>query len=400
MRNSLGGFGTVVAVVAFAAVLAGSAAQGQSPVGASGGPIWGTETPSPVSAAAAQPPCPPPPCPTGCPPPREPVKSLCPDEHDFFLLPPRCPWYTATDGIAIRRDVHRELDVATLNTPGRVMLSTRDLDFGFSAGARTLVGHTLNECFQIEGLYFSLTEWDRSAAIRNDTDNALGGKGNLFSPLTNFGSPAVSGLDYNKLVAIGYRASLDNAELYIRRALPMPPEKLSASILVGARYMSLPEEFTYYAQSAVPAPQGAVNEISVRTDNDLVGPQIGALFECYIENRWWINVEIKGALCNNRTEQSTRYRNVNADGVESIYFGHRAEDNTAFVGDLALTFLYRWSPFFTTRIGYQAIWLENLAIASDNLNRDVNILREGPAQLVHDGRGVFHGPHAGIMLTW
>ncbi len=45
--------------------------------------------------ACAQVPIPPPePCPDPCPPnSRDPVKSACPDELEFYMRPPRCPWY-------------------------------------------------------------------------------------------------------------------------------------------------------------------------------------------------------------------------------------------------------------------------------------------------------------------
>jgi hypothetical protein len=333
---------------------------------------------------------------------RDPVKSLCPDEHDFYLTPPRCPWYVVSDGLAIHRDAAGHFHAATLNNPYSVALSTADLDIGFSGGARVLVGHTINECFQIEGVYFSVGEWDEARAIRNATNNAIGGQGNLFSPFSNFGNPPVVGLDYNHFASIHDVSSLDNVELNVRRAMPMPPGKLATSILFGVRYMDIPERFEYATESSSgPFPDGATttNEVRVDTKNALVGPQIGALFEFYVENRWWVNFEIKGALCNNHTGQGTEYRNV-TNGSETVSFGSRKGDSTAFVGDLALTFVYRWSPFLTTRLGYQAIWIDGLALASENFNRDVNILTDGPAQLVTEGKAVYHGPHAGIMLSW
>jgi hypothetical protein len=131
----------------------------------------------------------------------------------------------------------------------------------------------------------------------------------------------------------------------------------------------------------------------------MVGPEVGAKFEFYVQNRWWVNVEMKMALMSNRAEQSTEYFTVNNTGTHD-YVGNRTEDHTAFAGDLALTFVYRWSPNFSTQLGYQAIWLERIALATDNLNTDINILTQGPAQLNHAGRTVFHGPQAGITIGW
>ncbi len=351
--------------------------------------------------ALAQVPIPPPePCPDPCPPAtRDPVKSACPDELDFYMRPPRCPWYVVGDGLAIRRDDRGRFDAATVDTPTAVALSTADLNMDLRSGARVLVGRTLGECLQIEGLYFFVSEWDKGREIRNTTPNDQGGTGNLFSPFTNFGDPPLIGLDYNNFAAIRYASSLDNVELNVRRALPIRPGRLAGSILVGVRYMDLPEQFQYRTESTLPFPTGAVNEVRIDTDNALLGPQIGAMLEFYAENRWWINFEIKGAVCNNRAGQASFYRHIEFPD-EFAHEDSRKEDVTTFVGDLSLTFVYRWSPFFTTRLGYQAIWLDGLALAAENFNRDINILLQGPAQLQSDGRAVYHGPFAGIMLSW
>lgn len=349
----------------------------------------------------AQVPIPPPePCPDPCPPTtRDAVKSACPDELDFYMRPPRCAWYVVGDGMAIQRDDRGRFDAATVNTPTAVALSTADLNMELRSGARVLVGRTLGDCLQIEGLYFFVSEWDKGRDIRNTAANDAGGTGNLFSPFTNFGEPPLIGLDYNRFASIRYASSLDNVELNLRRALPIRPGRLAGSILVGVRYMDLPEQFQYRTESSLPAPTGAINEVRVDTDNALLGPQIGAMLEFYAENRWWINFEIKGAVCNNRAGQGTVYRHIEFPNEFTFQDG-RQEDVTTFVGDLSLTFVYRWSPFFTTRLGYQAIWLDGLALAAENLNRDINILTQGPAQLQSEGRAVYHGPFAGIMLSW
>ena len=190
------------------------------------------------------------------------------------------------------------------------------------------------------------------------------------------------------------------AEANIRRRLPMAPERVSASVLLGVRYLGLPEEFDYLTQSDVPLPGSALNSIRVRTDNQLIGPQIGGFCEVYLQNRWWLNLEVKGALMNNRARQSTVYHNVNEQGLPHDYFGERQENHTAFLGDLSLTAVYRWSPHFSTRLGYQAMWINNLALATGNFNTNIDILRNGPAELRHDGRSVYHGPHAGIVIAW
>jgi len=41
-----------------------------------------------------------------------------------------------------------------------------------------------------------------------------------------------------------------------------------------------------------------------------------------------------------------------------------------------------------------------MAIAARNMNEDAAILAAGPAQLDLRGTVVYHGPHAGLEITW
>ena len=227
----------------------------------------------------------------------------------------------------VRRNPTRGVNFAATQllptTPGgvppvNIVLSTRDFNYDFAGAGHILIGHTFNECYQLEGGYTTVGESEDMLAIRDNAPNALGGHGNLFSPFGGFGTNPIAGLDYNNFAQIHYISSLQTGELNIRRQLPMPPGKLTASILFGVRYVDLPEDFYYNTQSDVPAPAGATNAIHVATTNQLIGPQIGALFEFYVENRWWVNFEMKAAVMNNRAEQSTTYHNVEARGSPTI----------------------------------------------------------------------------------
>ena len=76
------------------------------------------------------------------------------------------------------------------------------------------------------------------------------------------------------------------------------------------------------------------------------------------------------------------------------------EDHTAFAEEIAVTAVYRWSLHFTTQIGYRALWMQDLALAPDNLNTNIDILTLGPAQLNHTSSTLYHGPYAGVVLAW
>jgi hypothetical protein len=236
--------------------------------------------------------------------------------------------------------------------------------------------------------------------VRDATPNLPGGSGNLFSPFGGFGAHPIIGLDYNNIAQISYASMLQSAELNIRRKVPMPPGRLSVSILFGVRWVGLPEDFDYLTQSSLPAPGGAINWIHVTTENQMVGPQFGALLEFCSDNRWWVNLEMKAAVMNNRSRQLTTYVNIDNLGNAHRFEGSQSEDHTAAVGDMAVTFVYRWSPNFSTRLGYQALYLTGTALAPANFTSNINQLTLGPAQLNHSENTVYHGPFAGVTVGW
>jgi hypothetical protein len=331
-----------------------------------------------------------------------PAASACDDE--CFFYPPRCSFYFRADAVMLRRDVHGATDAATLDSTDNLVLSTRDLDMPFNAGPRFLVGHTFDDSpYQVEFSYFWLNDWNEAATVRDNTLNDVGTLGNLFSPFTGFGAtppdPADrEGLDFNNRVSIREFSFLQNMELNLRRQLPMPPGILSTSFLIGARFMGIREQFNYFSVSDAPLP-GTTNAARVRTRNELYGFQIGQLFEFNVDQWWWINTELKGAICNNAAGVETVYTHTEG-GVPDTSTFTRSKDGTSFIGDLALTLVCRPTAHVTTRLGYQAIWVTGAAIAAKNFNTNVDILRLGPAQLNQRGNVVYHGPHAGIEIAW
>jgi len=326
-----------------------------------------------------------------------PADSLC--DVPCFSAPPRCPLYFQLEAVMLRRDVHGAFDAATLDSTDNLVLSTRDLDMPFNVGPRILVGHTFDDSpYQVEFSLFWLSDLNESAAVRDNTLNVEGTLGNLFSPFTGFGLNPVVGLDYNNLVSIREFSFMQNYELNLRRQLPMPQERLATSFLIGARFVGVREQFDYFSQSDAPLP-GTTNLVNVRTRNELYGFQIGQLFQFNVDRQWWIDTELKGAICNNSAGQATDYTQTIA-GVPSPYSTTQSRNGTSFIGDIALTLVCRPTAHLTTRIGYQAIWITGMAIAAKNLNTDIDILMNGPAQLNLRGTVVYHGPHAGLEFTW
>ena len=346
--------------------------------------------PGPGPAARANPACWPAPC----------VCTEDPDaKHDFenYLTPPRMAWYAEFDGAAIQGKPQDNVLLATNGPLGASVLQTHDFAYDLQAAGRVLVGCTLDDCFQVEGIYTRINTSENSEAVRNSDPNASGGTGNLFTPFGGFGA-TVTGVDLANFAQINYVSSYQGAELNVRRQMPCPPGRMTMSILGGVRFAEIDEDFQFNTQtSTAPA---ATNNFHVTTDNQMIGAQIGALFELYLENRWWVDCEMKGAIFSDRQHLNTDYHNVNAAGLATDFITDDQEVHTAFAEDLTVSLVYRWSAHCSTRVGYQAVFIQDVALAPENLSADLNILQQGPAVVSHNQNIIYMGPVAGLMLAW
>jgi hypothetical protein len=129
-----------------------SGVPGGMPDGVINPPVGGTNAPEEVnrmrpSEVAIPPGCWPAPCTK--PPVPDPLQSLCPDECNSVIMPPRCPWYVASDAIALRREFQNNINFATINDPGDIALSSRFDCPDYKAGTRVMLGHTFGPCLQV-----------------------------------------------------------------------------------------------------------------------------------------------------------------------------------------------------------------------------------------------------------
>jgi hypothetical protein len=341
-----------------------------------------------------------------------------------YADPPASVWYFGADALALKRDGVSHLAFASLVTRNWVQstseppvwsstqsaetaLSTGDVDFGYRGGWEAMIGRVIGDRSAIEVSYFGLSDASDTATVVDQTPFQLLDPttdpiaASLFSPFTDLDGEPVVGLDYNNLVSISYSSSLYGLEWNLRRRLLIPAPCVQGSVLIGGRYMDLRERFSYYSESDLPSPGGATNWITTGTKNDMVGAQIGAEFNFQVEPRCWVDCEIKGAIFDNAARQETVYVNQSAVAdYAGTHTGSRGENTSAFALDLSLNLTYECNSFATLRVGYEALWLDGLALAAENVGSSADILVSGAANLVSDGRVVYHGPRLGVTCAW
>jgi hypothetical protein len=164
--------------------------------------------------------------------------------------------------------------------------------------------------------------------------------------------------------------------------------------------MNLDEQFGYLTNSSLPA-GGSVNRALIDTQNEMIGVQIGLMSQFLIRGQGWVDFDVKGGIYHNEASVQSAYSNTDSAGATLAEFiGTDSRDRTTFVGELSLTYSHQFTRRISCRVGYNAFWLTGVALATENLGTNVDLLALGPTQLDHSGDLVLHGPTLGLTYAY
>ena len=255
---------------------------------------------------------------------------------------------------------------------GASTISTGDFKPDFDAGGRFLMGVAIGDYYRLEGAYSGAYDWeDRHAVLVGGSTTEIDFSSNMASAEINLRRriQLLSDVNFNRFSLFNQGEPL----LFHRRA--------ESSILVGARYMKIDERFGY---------TGGGNDYNVRADNEMFGAQLGWLSQFLILPRTWIDFEIKGALFHNAIDV-----NLTGSATDSD-----ARDRTSFLGDLSLMYNHQVTRAITFRAGYTAMWVTDIALATQNFDSNVITGTAVPLEVNNDGNTVYHGPSLGLVLAF
>lgn len=327
---------------------------------------------------------------------------------------PSCPlfgtptWYVMGELLPLFRDQLDGRDFQFDGTTGDSVLRESQFRSEFAAGARVMLGRSIGDWYRLETSYFGSHHWNDELAIIDAGEN-------LLSPFTDFGDPAVPGLDSNNFASVSFSSELDNVELNLRRRLRLPAngqylrespyhrpgssmflnKRAESSFLLGIRYLRVEEDFAYRTESNLPA-AGTVNLVDTETNNDMIGAQIGWLSQFLYRERGWFDVELKGGIFQNRVSLDI---SSTGNGALPAFADSDERDRTAWVGELSLVYNHQFARSFSCRVGYNALWIGGLALASENFSDNADLLTVGQALVRHNGDIVYHGPSLGLVWT-
>ncbi len=249
-------------------------------------------------------------------------------------------------------------------------LNAADLNFGYQAGFDVGAIRKLNDCWSLEGRYFQIDSWNANSGPTGVPNSGVSFQG------------ARVGFPIPSFISASYSSLLRSAELNGRREL-----NGWLTALAGFRYINLDESLTVTQEAfAVGGFQRAHN---ARTTNNLFGGQLGAEASIWSCGRLRVDGYGKAGLYLNSA--TTDYN------LPAVFNFHGQQDHLAFVGDISLTATYCVTNHVALRGGYQVLWVEGVALASDQFVAPSS----APRATVDATGGVFyHGFIAGLEISW
>ncbi|MGA2034551.1 MAG: hypothetical protein ABSG68_20075 [Thermoguttaceae bacterium] len=214
-----------------------------------------------------------------------------------------------------------------------VLLDTADLELGTHAGLDITVLAPLSQANELEFRYFGIDGFDASRTASDPTGVQFVG----------FGA-AVPG----SAEQVAYRSRLYNVELNLR-----PQVAEGIPLILGFRTLQLHERLELWRLD--PPPE--MGFLGNHTNNYLYGFQVGV--EPYFNpagGQLRLEGLAKAGIYGNHADQGS-YSPLAGTTLSAC------EDRASFVGELGLTIAYRFSQFFSVRVGYELMWLYGVALA-------------------------------------
>ena len=360
--------------------------------------------------------------------------------HDY-LTPHLFDWYSELSFVYLNRtlsDVSVGYHLGAIESIGpgasyqdvnpfdNRVVATSDMDVGSQPGLRFLVGRTIwaDPCddrgcvakpndapdvmrrLSVELGYLGLLHQHQST-VRYQA-NPLTPNGTLASRFANRNvgdmyQPTLYPFDYATLNTLTYRSRFDSAELNLRYST-QANNRMPVDMLAGVRYMKLQENFDFFAANTGPSLPGLINAAptglySTRTDNDMIGLQVGGDLSLRLNSHWSLMGRGRGGLLvNSASQRSNLNGTLVATSSPFSDSGTGSGVGMASLFEFGLHTNLQINDPLSLMFGYQGLYLNDLSTAPRQFqwNSDMG----GRNTLDRNGSLFFFGPAAGIEWRW
>jgi hypothetical protein len=280
-------------------------------------------------------------------------------------------WIGTADALFLHRS-DPDSGILAFNTANpNQNLNAGDFDFGTEAGVDVSLARVFASGNLLELRYFGIDGWDATQVVATTPDDLL--RFNSAPPTFAFAGDAI---------AARYASELHNAEVNVGHRFSD-----WLGLTAGFRYVELDERgLSGLVGAAIPY------NYAVTTENRLYGGQLGAQMLLWCGECLSVSVDGKAGVYGNNAEQAA----VASTNVARLLAAGQ-DDRTAFVGELGIVGVAQLTDCLAIRGGYRLLWLDGVALASDQLavtNFDTGTGFDGSGDLF------YHGALIGLELTY
>jgi len=285
-----------------------------------------------------------------------------------------CPWITVRAGaLALHRSSNQRHTMLSEQATGQTLLSTSDVDPGWTAGSELDLILRLTSDWDFEFDWFTLGNWSRDHAA------------DVSGTITNqFPTPLSAAQLFSS-------SKLHNFEFNLRHRLT---DRLT--VLGGFRYIELDDNFGLnFAEGGV---NGVTQNAMVAQQNQLYGFQLGAQAALWQAGPWELDGWVKAGVFGNVASSSADVVFTNAPiSLPSLRAG---ESRGAFVGDLGLRATRRFGQHVQLYGGYRVMMINGVALATNQIDSVTEFFNGGPAQIETNGTPFYHGAELGLIVSY
>jgi hypothetical protein len=330
------------------------------------------------------------------------------------------PWfYVQAEAMILRRETtNTNFPATSLGVAGPVIAQLQNLNFPYERGVKVTLGHRCNDCWSIEGVYFGQHEFFDQFIVADPA-------GRLFGVLNRFGTaqqPIFPSPPFPPRFGIGnatntqsgdYRTRESNYELNaVRDLIDFPlgdaadASSLRVAGIAGLRYFRLREEFSLRTRGSntagLPPDPMARADYIVDTTDDAFGAQIGTRLSLKLWDRLTFSTEGKFAVLALGAEQTSiaAFAFFQPTFIPGVLFAGDRTLVTSYLGEITGSVAYQVTKYLTVRGGVDIFWLNNRALAPDQVDANATINNRITPMINTKGTTMFYGYTIGAEFTF
>lgn len=288
--------------------------------------------------------------------------------------------------------------ITSVGIGGPQVLDPADSGDDYEAGWQIAARYDLGALSVFEVTYMGLYDFGFTNSINSEEAtlafNGVAQDFQLESLYSDFGGNVavfpVQGFDDARQHTVSYESELQSTELSYRRYWVGNNPRVSGTLLMGARYLRMTEDFNFNSIGLVNGLATPASRL-YSSENDMVGFQFGGDGWLGLRQGLRLGGEAKAGVYNN----SFKFRHAATLPGDPDFDVITKGDQVAFAAEGGATMVADILPSLSLRGGYRVLYLNSIASVGASITNSVNSTVVG-----NQAHALYHGFHGGIEYVW